>query len=420
MAEDGTGASRVKKPGKSKPRRKRRGAVQQRGSAAARQSSSLDVAVRSSSGDAGFRRLSAVGLALPVVTSEDRYALALLLMPFLIVATALAGTHAWRTTRAFVPEAAAPVIASRPVVDAIVPPRPMARLPDLPAVLTPPRPEVAPVAQEAPREQLTALFPPEALSWPPPAPAIPPPDPASRSDDGSGFCVAPSPARLASWSPRTSRATLASVPSGEDAAAFGLRIAQAARAQTQDLVIYSARYQAIAYPLGDLNGMYGACTDVVIRAYRAAGVDLQQLVKTSRSGSGDTSIDHRRTETLRRFFARQGAALEISPYPEDYKPGDIVTYYRPFSRVSGAHIAVVSDVLAPTGRPMIVHNRGWGPQLEDALFVDRITGHYRYRAEPTPSPSVTKSVLAQPRAGAPRRAEARMTTMAGGLGPLPR
>ena len=65
-------------------------------------------------------------------------------------------------------------------------------------------------------------------------------------------------------------------------------------------------------------------------------------------------------------------------FPEDYKPGDIVTYYRPFSRVSNSHIAIVTDILAPTGRPMIVHNRGYGPQLEDALFVDRITGHYRY------------------------------------------
>lgn len=30
---------------------------------------------------------------------------------------------------------------------------------------------------------------------------------------------------------------------------------------------------------------------------------------------------------------------------------------------------------------MIIHNRGWGPQLEDALFVDAITGHYRYRGD---------------------------------------
>jgi len=25
-----------------------------------------------------------------------------------------------------------------------------------------------------------------------------------------------------------------------------------------------------------------------------------------------------------------------------------------------------------------VHNRGWGPQLEDALFANGVTGHYRF------------------------------------------
>jgi hypothetical protein len=123
---------------------------------------------------------------------------------------------------------------------------------------------------------------------------------------------------------------------------------------------------------------YGACTDVVIRAYRSLGIDLQQLVHEARLGSGDTSVDHRRTEVLRKFFTRYGESLPVSPFPEDYLPGDIVTYERPFSRVSRAHIAIVAEALAPSGRPMIVHNRGWGPQLEDALFADRITGHYRF------------------------------------------
>ena len=160
-------------------------------------------------------------------------------------------------------------------------------------------------------------------------------------------------------------------------------------------MIYSARYKPMAYPLGDVSQLYGACTDVIIRAYRTIGLDLQELVQRTHVGRGDTNIDHRRTETLRTFFARAGASLPISAFPEDYKPGDIVTYHRPFSRVSSSHIAIVSDVLAPTGRPMIVHNRGWGPQLEDALFVDRITGHYRYTGADAPAPAV--SVAAPPR-----------------------
>ena len=132
------------------------------------------------------------------------------------------------------------------------------------------------------------------------------------------------------------------------------------------------------YPLGDLPSLFGACTDVVIRAYRALGVDLQELVQKAKVGRGDTNIDHRRTETLRRFFARFAESLPITSFPEDYKPGDIVTYYRPFSRVSRAHIAIVSDEMAASGRPNIIHNRGWSTQQEDALFADRITGHYRF------------------------------------------
>jgi uncharacterized protein YijF (DUF1287 family) len=169
-------------------------------------------------------------------------------------------------------------------------------------------------------------------------------------------------------------------PEGAD---FGLLLAAAARSQLGDLVIYTARYQRIAYPRGDVGSLHGACTDVVIRAYRALGIDLQELVHRARVGTGDRNIDHRRTETLRRFFARHGQSLPVTSFPEDYRPGDIVTYYRPFSQVSRSHIAIVSDVLAPTGRPMIVHNRGWGPQLEDALFVDRITGHYRFTGSAT-------------------------------------
>lgn len=161
--------------------------------------------------------------------------------------------------------------------------------------------------------------------------------------------------------------------------ALGLRLAEAAEAQTAGFVVYNDAYRSIAYPMGDVHQMFGVCTDVVIRAYRALGIDLQALVHQTRSGRGDRNIDHRRTEVLRRFFATHGESLPVSSFAEDYRPGDIVTYHRPQNRGSRSHIAVVSSHIAPSGRPMIVHNRGWGPQVEDALFVDRITGHYRYR-----------------------------------------
>ncbi|MGE3064431.1 MAG: DUF1287 domain-containing protein [Hyphomicrobiaceae bacterium] len=159
---------------------------------------------------------------------------------------------------------------------------------------------------------------------------------------------------------------------------FAARLAAAAAAQAQTFVIYNPRYTTIAYPMGDVSPLYGVCTDVIIRAYRAVGIDLQELVHQARVGTGDTSIDHRRTETLRRFLAQAGETLPVTADPDDYAPGDIVTYWRPQNRGSKSHIAIVTDRVAPSGRPMIVHNRGWGPQLEDALFIDEMTGHYRY------------------------------------------
>jgi hypothetical protein len=160
--------------------------------------------------------------------------------------------------------------------------------------------------------------------------------------------------------------------------AFGRLLASAALDQTRDLVVYTDRYRQIGFPMGDVPDFYGVCTDVVVRAYRALGIDLQVLVHKARIGTGDTSIDHRRTGTLRRFFARYGVSLPVTDFADDYRPGDIVTYHRASGRTSQSHIAIVADVIAPSGRPMIVHNRGWGPQLEDALFASNVTGHFRY------------------------------------------
>ena len=170
---------------------------------------------------------------------------------------------------------------------------------------------------------------------------------------------------------------------GTSTLTFGERLAKVARRQVNDLVIYDASYQRIAYPRGDVPKFYGVCSDVIIRAYRDMGIDLQVAVHKARVGSGDTNIDHRRTETLRRFFSLSGERLPVSSFSEDYLPGDIVTYARPqnLGSASRSHIAMVTDLMAPSGRPLIIHNRGWGPQLEDALFVDEITGHYRYYGE---------------------------------------
>ena len=346
-------------------------------------------------------RVAVGGRAIPY-SHDDRNALALLMLPFLIVALSLAINQGMRKSGRNL----APMLEPSPIADA--------RVPIVAPSFTPPGriayPEQAPAIDVASLEVRTPPIslptaapvielPPPALRIPPPAiawPLLPPRIEAGPAEVGPAPAPATSAAHNAAGNetgvcvpePKSLAPRLASLGGGTgltrvNPAEFGVRLAAAARAQTSEFVIYSARYQRIAYPMGDVSPLAGACSDVVIRAYRALGIDLQELVQRAHVGSGDPNIDHRRTNTLRALFAREAASVAISAFPEDYKPGDIVTYYRPFSRVSRAHIAIVSDVLAPSGRPMIVHNRGWGPQLEDALFVDRMTGHYRY-AGPSP------------------------------------
>ena len=164
----------------------------------------------------------------------------------------------------------------------------------------------------------------------------------------------------------------------------------AALAQTQELITYNGAYFKIAYPMGDVPAQYGVCTDVIIRAYRKLGIDLQQLVhedmrsnfalypakKNWGQTKTDTNIDHRRVPNLQTFFTRHGKKLITSNKSQDYQAGDLVTWMLPGNL---PHIGIVTDQFSADGqRPLIVHNIGAGPQLEDMLFDYKISGHYRY------------------------------------------
>jgi uncharacterized protein len=175
------------------------------------------------------------------------------------------------------------------------------------------------------------------------------------------------------------------VPQAEST--FSDRLAEAALAQLEHRVWYDASYYRMPYPNGDVPESIGVCTDVIIRAYRRVGVDLQKLVHEDIVSSprsygitrADANIDHRRVPNLMRFFKRQGAALPASDSAESYRAGDIVAW-----RLAPGltHIGIVvwkSDSLAKI--PLVVHNIGnnmRGPDLEDCLFNWPVIGHYRY------------------------------------------
>lgn len=169
------------------------------------------------------------------------------------------------------------------------------------------------------------------------------------------------------------------------------QIVVAAQARTQSHVIYDPAYVKLDYPNGDVTASKGVCTDVVIRTYRKAlGYDLQKAVHEDMRANfasypkiwgakrPDKNIDHRRVPNLETYFKRKGAELPITKNPEDYLPGDIVSW-----RLGGSlpHIGVVSDKKSEWGTPLIIHNVGAGTVEEDFLFNTPINGHFRYHPE---------------------------------------
>ncbi len=171
---------------------------------------------------------------------------------------------------------------------------------------------------------------------------------------------------------------------------FAERLANAAFERTKHQILYDGQYLAIPYPNGDVPANIGVCTDVVIRSYRALGIDLQKLVHEdirshfddypSRKIWGlkrpDKNIDHRRVPNLQTFFKRHGKTLSVDSDPSQFHPGDIVTWMLPGNL---PHIGIVGAKKDKyTHNPLIIHNIGAGPQLEDVLFAYEITGHYRF------------------------------------------
>lgn len=169
---------------------------------------------------------------------------------------------------------------------------------------------------------------------------------------------------------------------------FNIKLSDAAISLINDQITYDPSYFRIPYPSGDIPDGKGVCTDVLIRAYRKLGIDLQQEVHKDMAvhfnkyptiwnrKRPDTNIDHRRVPNLMVFFSRHGKVKYISQKPEDYKPGDIVCW-----NLGGSitHIGLVVNHKSADGkRNLIVHNIGSGQVMEDCLFTYKIIGHYSY------------------------------------------
>lgn len=162
-------------------------------------------------------------------------------------------------------------------------------------------------------------------------------------------------------------------------------IAQAAARQIGVTTLYDPAYVSLSYPGGDVPLERGVCADVVVRAFRAAGIDLQAEVHEDMKRNfaayprnwglrrPDRNIDHRRVPNLMKYFERQGKSLALDA---PYEPGDVVAW-----RLTNGlyHIGVVAEDRVPgAGRRYAIHNIGAGARKEDVLYAFKILGHYRW------------------------------------------
>ena len=166
----------------------------------------------------------------------------------------------------------------------------------------------------------------------------------------------------------------------------------AALERTKNIIIYNGNYFNIEYPNGDIPKVFGVCTDVIVRSYREINVDLQELLHEDikenfseysikrhwpNQKKADSNIDHRRVPNLEIFFSKYGESLPASNNKDDYEPGDIITWDLKGS--SPWHIGIVSNkISSKTNNPLIIHNIGRGPVIDDMIFNFPIRGHYRY------------------------------------------
>jgi uncharacterized protein YijF (DUF1287 family) len=170
---------------------------------------------------------------------------------------------------------------------------------------------------------------------------------------------------------------------------FSKKLSAAALELTTQRVQYDSRYFSIPYPNGDVPSDKGVCTDVIIRAYRKLGIDLQKEVHEDMRANfnlypkiwgltkTDRNIDHRRVPNLMTYFSRFGRTKPITKTSSDYLPGDIVCW-----NLGGGitHIGIVVDKKSADGtRNLIVHNIGNGQELSDCLFTYKIIGHYSFQ-----------------------------------------
>ena len=162
-------------------------------------------------------------------------------------------------------------------------------------------------------------------------------------------------------------------------------LSKAALAQVGVTTQYDSNYTALAYPGGDVPLERGVCADVIVRAFRGVGIDLQKTVHEDMLANfavyprrwnlkrPDANIDHRRVLNLMTWFQRQGWELPITSVSADYQVGDMVAWDL------GNGLTHIGMVVKADGKMTVVHNIGQGARMEAVLFSWPQIGHFRWK-----------------------------------------
>jgi uncharacterized protein YijF (DUF1287 family) len=150
-------------------------------------------------------------------------------------------------------------------------------------------------------------------------------------------------------------------------------------------------YISMAYPGGDVPRTIGVCTDVIIRAVRNAGMDLQKElhedVRKARGaypmvkGSGDPSIDQRRVGTLLPFFKRhwEQHTAKFDDASDPLRPGDVIFMDTFPSKPGPDHIGILSDRVDDQGLPFVINNWTDGTTTAEMDLLTFVPVLYRFR-----------------------------------------
>jgi len=150
---------------------------------------------------------------------------------------------------------------------------------------------------------------------------------------------------------------------------------------------------------GDPPAELAICTDIIARAFKAAGFDLSQIVNDDIAANFDSyplrinwcqarpdkNIDYRRIQNLEIFFKRNALTLNTVFNFSDIKnleqwlPGDVV-FFDMDRDGNTDNAGIISDFTTRKGIPKVIYNYidpGYTVQ-SDILAVSFIKGHYRY------------------------------------------